>query len=228
MQPMNAVVLGATGLIGEQLTQQLLNDSAFSKVRILVRKPVNLSHPKLEVEIVNFENPAAFRNKLGQGNCIFCCVGTTQKKVKGDKVAYRKVDFDIPVNAAKIANDAGFTNYLLVSAVGANAHASNFYLKLKGKVEDEIAALHFDSFHTFRPSVLLGERKEFRFGEIIAKGVIRMISGLFFGNLRKYKEINASAVAKAMIAAAKSDAKGMFVHHYDDMIKLSGATPLKD
>lgn len=80
MQTLTAVVLGATGLVGEQLVQQLLNDPAFSKVRILVRRPVKLSHQKLEVAILNFDDLAEFRRKLDRGNCIFCCIGTTQKK----------------------------------------------------------------------------------------------------------------------------------------------------
>lgn len=219
MQSLTAAVLGATGFTGAQLVQQLLDDPAFSKVRILVRRPVKLSHPKLEVEIVNFDNLAEYRRRLGQGNCIFCCIGTTQKKVKGDKNAYRKIDVDIPVNAAKMGKDAGFTNYLLVSAVGADAHSKNFYLRLKGEVEREIADLNFHSFHVFRPSILLGERKEFRLAEAIGKGVMQGLSGLFRGNLKKYKGIEGADVARAMVTAAKSDGKGMYVHHYEDMLK---------
>ncbi len=219
MQSLTAAVLGATGFIGEQLVQQLLSDTAFSKVRILVRRPVKLSHPKLEVEIVNFDNLTEYRHKLGRGDCIFCCIGTTQKKVKGDKNAYRKIDVDIPVNAAKMGKDAGFTNYLLVSAVGADAHSKNFYLRLKGEAEREIADLKFNSFHTFRPSILLGERKEFRLAESLGKGVMQGLSGLFAGSLKKYRGIEGADVAKAMVAAAKSGGKGMYVHHYDDMIK---------
>ena len=221
MQSLTAVVLGATGFIGEQLVQQLLNDSTFSKVRILVRRPVKLSHPKLEAEIVNFENLAEYRHKLGRGDCIFCCIGTTQKKVKGDKNAYRKIDVDIPVNAAKMGKDAGFTNYLLVSAVGADAHSKNFYLRLKGEVEREIADLKFNSFHAFRPSILFGERKEFRLAELLGKGVMQGLSSLFIGNLKKYKGIEGANVARAMVAAAKSDGKVMYVHHYDDIIKAA-------
>jgi len=220
METMTAAVLGATGLTGENLVQQLLNDPAFSKVRILVRRPVKLSHTKLEVQVVNFDNLAEYRSKLGKGDCIFCCIGTTQKKVNGDKNKYRSIDLDIAVNAAKMGKDAGFTKYLLVSAVGANARAANFYMKLKGEVENEIAAIDFDSFHVFRPGFLMGKRKEFRLVEIIAKGVMPIISGLFFGKSEKYKAIEASAVAKAMTAAARSDEKGMFVYHYQDMLKI--------
>lgn len=220
MQSLTAVVLGATGLVGEQLVQQLLNDPAFLKVRILVRRQVELSHSKLEAEIVDFNNLPQFRSELGRGDCIFCCIGTTQKKVKGDKAAYHKIDVGIPVNAAKMGKDAGFTKYLLVSSVGADAHSKNFYLRFKGEVEKEIADLNFNSFHVFRPGILIGKRKEFRLAETIGKGVMQGLSGLFFGDLKKYRGIDAAHVAQAMVAAAKFDGKGMFVHHYEDMMKV--------
>ena len=221
MRPLTAVVLGATGLVGEQLVHQLLNDAAFSKVRILVRRPVELSHPKLEVDLVNFDNSEDYRKKLGEGDCIFCCIGTTNKKVKGDKSAYRKIDFEIAVHAAKFAKDAGFTNYLLVSAAGANASSSNFYLKLKGEVENAITTVKLKSLHIFRPGMLYGERKEFRLAEQLGKGMMKAVSPLFSGSLKKYRGIEAITVAAAMVAAAKSDAPGVFVHHYEEMVKAS-------
>ena len=221
MQPITAVVLGATGLIGRQLVQQLLNDPAFSKVRILVRRPVELSNSKLEAEVVNFDDLADYRKKLGRGDCIFCCIGTTMKQVKGDKATYRKIDFDIAVNAAKLGKEAGFTDYLLVSAVGANAASSNFYLKLKGEVENAVAAIGFQSFHAFRPSMLFGKRVEFRFAEIVGKPIMQALSVLMVGGLKKYRGIEGLTVAKAMVAEAKSSKKGTFIHHYDDMVKAS-------
>ncbi len=220
MQPLTAIVLGATGLIGGQLVKQLLHDNSFEKVTILVRRPVELTHKKLEVQVVDFNNLTSFRAKLGWGDCIFCCIGTTQKQVKGDKTAYRKIDFDIPVNAAKMGKDAGFKKYLLVSSVGANASSRNFYLKLKGEVEKAMAEQHFESFHVFRPGVLLGKRKEFRLGELIGKGVMNALPFLLTGSLKKYRGIDAADVAQAMVAASKLNVKGMVVHHYEDMMKM--------
>ena len=223
MQSLTAAVLGATGLTGEQLVQQLLNDSSFSKVRILVRRRLEISHPKLEVEIVDFDNVREYRQKLGKGDCIFCCIGTTQKQVKGDKAAYRKVDFDIPVHAAEMGKDAGFSKYLFVSSVGANLHSKNFYLHLKGEVENEIAKFNYNCVHIFRPSILLGQRKKSRIGESIGKVAAKAFSIFLTGTLKKYKGIDSAAVAKAMAAAAKSDSKGIFIHHYDDIMKLASA-----
>lgn len=220
MQPLTAIVLGATGLIGGQLVEQLLKDECFEKVRILVRRPVELTHKKLEIQIVNFDNLTDLRAKLGSGDCIFCCIGTTQKQVKGDKAAYHKIDYDIPVNAAKMGKDAGFKKYLLVSSVGANASSRNFYLTLKGEVEKAIAEQHYESFHVLRPGVLIGKREELRLGELIAKGVISAVPFLLTGSLKKYRGIDAANVAKAMVAASKLNVKGMVIHHYKDMMKM--------
>lgn len=221
MQPQTAVVLGSTGLTGQFLTEFLLNDPAFAKVRILVRRPVQLVHPKLEIEIVDFENLAQYRQKLGKGDCIFCCIGTTQRKVKGDKKQYRKIDVDIPVHAAQIGKDAGFTNYLIVSAVGANPTSANYYLKIKGEVENGIAALQYERFHVFRPSLVLGDRKEFRPLEIFAKNTMKVVDHLLFGKLRRYRSMQAVDIAVAMVAASKKPEHGMFVHHYDDMMNMA-------
>jgi len=221
MQRQTAVVIGATGLIGSQLVELLRDDNEFSEVRILTRRPLSISHPKLSVHIVAFDNYHDLKEKISTGHSLFCCVGTTQKKVKGDKAAYRKVDFDIPVNSAHAAMENGIKRYLLVSSVGADADSNNFYLKLKGEAEQAISKQPFESVHFFRPSVLLGPRSEFRMGEKIAQGSMQLFSFMLLGGLKKYKPIQSKDVAKAMIAAAKKTNGGVQVHEYDDIMELA-------
>lgn len=214
---MEGVVLGATGLIGEQLVRQLLKDPAFLIVRTLVRKPLNLEHPKLLQQVTDFSNLEEFKEKLGTGTVIFCCVGTTMKKVKGDKDAYRKVDFDIPVHAARFGSENGFRHYCLVSAIGANIHSSNFYLQLKGQVEEEIKNFSFSSVHIFRPSILLGPREESRPAEQLFKKISSAVSFLLPA---RYKPIQARDVASSMINAVKKYKSGVRIYEWKQMMRL--------
>ncbi|TWI79324.1 uncharacterized protein YbjT (DUF2867 family) [Lacibacter cauensis] len=216
MNGQTAVVIGATGLVGSSLVQQLLNDDAFDLVRILVRRTVNLQHPKLEVCITDFSNYEQYQQQLGTGNCIFCCIGTTMAQVKGDKALYRTIDFDIPVNAARFGKAAGFQQYLLVSAIGANSSSRFFYPRLKGEVEDVIAGFNFNSLHIFRPSFLLGNRTEQRTGEKIGIALFRLFKFLTPSN---YKGINVADVAKAMIRANKQNNAGVHVYYYSQMVE---------
>jgi len=222
MERKTAVVIGATGLTGAQVVEALLADDYFDKVRILVRRPVHLQHAKLEVQLTDFTNLHELESKPGKGDILFCCIGTTAKKVRGDKQEYRRIDYDIPITIARLAVQQGYEQFLLMSAAGANAAAANFYLQLKGSVEEDLAAMPFPGVHIFRPSVLLGQRKERRWGEGIAKVLMSLLSFLFIGSLRKYKPIQSSKVAKAMVAVAKKNIHGVYAYQYDDIRKLAG------
>ncbi len=219
MNKMNAVVIGATGLIGQSLVIKLLEDDAYGSVKILVRRSYDIVHPKLSACVVDFSDLNSFQHGLGSGDALFCCIGTTQKKVNGDKTAYRKIDYDIAVNAARFAKTNGFNQYLLVSSVGANTKASGFYLQLKGSIEHAISSIGFTSFHIFQPSFLLGDRKEFRIGELIMKLAMKGLSFLFTGSLRKYKAIEASVVAESMMNIAKKGITGEHIYLYDSMME---------
>lgn len=214
MNGQTAVVLGATGLIGSALLEQLLTNDAFSTVRVLVRRPISIQHPKLEVLITDFSDYDAYRKNLGTGDCIFSCIGTTNAKVKGDKLLYRSIDFDIPVNAARFGKEAGFKQYLLVSAIGADACSRIFYSRLKGEVEEMIAGYKYKSFHVFRPSFLAGRKPNERTGEAILTTLFQFFSLLIPS---KYKAIEAAEVAKAMIKAAKAGKEGLSIYYYREM-----------
>jgi uncharacterized protein YbjT (DUF2867 family) len=220
MNGQTAVVLGATGLIGKFLVEVLLEDNYFSCVRILARSPSILIHPKLQYEILNFNDENNFTQKFGEGDVIFCCIGTTQKQVKGDNEAYKKIDFDIAVTAAKIGVIKQFKKYLIVSSVGADANSSNFYLQLKGKIENTIRQFPFESISFFRPSMLLGKRNKVRYGENMLQLSMKFFSLLLFGSLKKYHAIKAKDVAKAMIAESKRNSTGVKFYEYQQMKQL--------
>lgn len=213
---MTVAVVGGTGLVGSYLVEALLADPYFDTVRMLIRRPVDITHPKLEKKLVDFNDTESIRLALEDVTIQFCAIGTTQKKVKGDKAAYRKVDYDIPVNTARLGKLGGCETYILVSAAGANVASRNFYLQLKGEVEEIIRASGVASVYIMRPSILLGDRKEFRLGEKIGKGVMKFFSFLLPS---KYKAIHARTVARAMITASKSAAPGFHIWEYGEMVK---------
>src|SRR5258705_12589534 len=126
---MTATVIGATGLIGSYLLNELLKDSFYDRVKILIRRPVDIIHPKLEKKLVDFNDSDSLLVAIDNSDAVFCAVGTTQRKVKGDKEAYRKIDYDIPVHAARFCKMTGSKTFVLVSSVGANSKSNNFYLK---------------------------------------------------------------------------------------------------
>lgn len=214
MNQQTAVVLGATGLIGSHLLKQLLADDSFGIVRILVRKPVAVQHTKLQTVITDFANYKQYQKDLGTGDCIFCCIGTTNAQVKGNKTEYRKIDFDIPVNAARFGKEAGFQQFLIVTAASANSNSRIFYNRLKGEVEEVIATFSYQALHIFRPSFLLGNRAEQRMGERIVKSIFKAIAFLLPSS---WKPIEAADVAKAMIATAKKGKAGMNIYYFKEM-----------
>ena len=215
---MTATIVGATGLIGSYLLKELLNDNSFDTIRILIRRPIDISHSKLEKKPVDFNDSDSLLVALNNSDVIFCSIGTTQKKVKGDKDAYRKIDFDIPVRLARFCKMTGCEKFILVSSIGANNGSNNFYLKLKGEVEEAVKGIGLKSLHIMRPSFLLGQRKEFRIGELIGKPMMKLFA---FAIPAKYRAIHAKDVAKAMTAIAKRNEEGIFVYEYNELRELA-------
>jgi uncharacterized protein YbjT (DUF2867 family) len=221
MSGKTVAILGATGMIGQHLLELALNDPYFERVRILVRKPYTLQHPKLEVKLVDFKDAESFKLALEEVDIILSAVGTTQKNVQGDEKLYREIDFDIPVNAARFGKEAELKKMAVVSSVGADSHSRNFYLKLKGETENGLIAVGLPALHLMQPSQLIGKRKEFRLAERIVTPIVRVVSLLFIGSLKKFRAIQGLDVAKAMIAVVKDDKNGVFRYTYDEIIQLA-------
>ena len=215
---MTASLIGATGLIGGYLLEELLNDPYFDTVRILIRRPIDITHAKLEKKIVDFNDSDSVLVALSNSDIVFCAIGSTMKKVKGDKDAYRKIDFDIPVNLARFCKMTGCENFILVSSAGANAKSLNFYQRLKGETDEAVIEAGPKTIHIMRPSLLLGERKEFRFGENIGKAFMTTLSFLI---PEKYKAIQGKDVAKVMVALANKKEEGFCIHENKEIRELA-------
>jgi uncharacterized protein YbjT (DUF2867 family) len=218
--PQTAVVIGATGLTGNSLVTLLLHDNRFSKVKVLLRSPSLKQRPGLEPVIVDFDDEESLTSAL-HGDVLFCCIGTTIAKA-GGKENFRKVDFEIPVRCATIAHRQNIQQFLLMSTTMAKPDSTNFYARTKGETEQAIEKLGFPALHIFRPSVLLGMRKEFRFGEWIGKFLLLVFYFLLQGRWKKYRPIKAANVAKAMVNVAASNISGTHVYESDAIKELAG------
>jgi uncharacterized protein YbjT (DUF2867 family) len=207
-----ALVAGATGLIGRQIVELLLADDDYSSVKVISRKPLDMEHSKLDNKLIDFDKLNEYTDYL-KADDVYCCLGTTIKIAK-TKEAFRKVDFDYPVTLANITSRQGASQFLLISALGANKNSSVFYNQVKGEVEEAVQQYSFKSVHVVRPSLLLGPRSEERSGEDAAKLFFKI-----FGFLVpvKYKAIESVKVAKAMIAYAKQNVNGVHVHESGEM-----------
>ncbi len=202
-----AILAGATGLIGSQVLEILLQESAYTQVITLSRKPLTSTHPKLLNIVVDFEKLPEFQSRL-KGEDIYCCLGTTMRQA-GSKEAFRKVDFEYPVSLARITHRAGAVKFLVITALGANKNSSVFYNRVKGEAEEEIKQVGFRSLHIFQPSLLLGKRAEKRTGEGGGKAVMTALDFLI---PKKYKAIDSAKVARAMVAYALNDGQGAMIH----------------
>ena len=175
-----AILIGSTGLTGSHLMKILLNSDIYDKTICFVRRETKISHPKLVQHIVDFDDVDSYKDYM-EGNDMFCCLGTTIKKA-GSQEAFKKVDLTYPLQFAKVAAVNGIKQFSIISAIGANPESSNFYLRIKGKCEEELRKLPFQSISIFRPSLLEGNRKEFRFGEKALSFAMKILSIFLIGN----------------------------------------------
>ena len=215
-----ALLAGATGLTGGKLLTQLLCDARYGSVNILVRQAgkfsdaVSANPKKLVAHVVDFDHLGTMSNALKKIDDAYCCLGTTIKKA-GSKEAFCKVDFDYVLNVARAAKAAGAKRFLVISALGADAKSSVFYNRIKGEMEEALSEFSFGELHIFQPSFLAGHRAESRPAERIGIAAFKLLSPLLIGPVKKYRTIEATQVARAMIAAAFADDVGRHVYASD-------------
>jgi uncharacterized protein YbjT (DUF2867 family) len=213
-----AIIYGASGLVGSYILEYLLNHSNYDQITIVVRKDLNIQHPKLKTLIGDFHSLDHLVKDI-LADEIYIALGSTQKKTP-DKKIYYQIDHDYPVLAAKLAKENGAKAVFLVSSIGANPSSAVFYVKTKGETEQDILNLDFDYTYIFRPSIILGDRKESRPLEKVSKIIVKIINPLFMGELSKYKGIEASDIAKAMVNTANRLHDKVKILHWKEMTAL--------
>ncbi|MDZ4845334.1 MAG: oxidoreductase [Chitinophagales bacterium] len=213
-----ALLVGATGLIGNHCLHFLLEDANYSSVVALVRKKIPVEHPKLKQHVINFEKLQESASLL-KADDVFCCLGTTIKQA-GSQAAFKKVDSEYPVAVAQLSQQQGAKQFLLVTAMGANKSSLVFYNRVKGEVEEAVKQIPFLTIHIFQPSLLLGDRAEKRAGEKASAFFFNLTAPLFVGPFKKYKAIEGRAVAGAMVKCANKNSTGIFIHESNEIQKI--------
>lgn len=205
MPGIEANVLGATGLVGSVLVRQLLSHPRVRTVRTFQRRPAepgsSLGAPgsaRLDIRVVSFDRPERWHDQL-VGDVLFSALGTT-RRAAGSPERQLKVDRDYPLAAAAAAARQGIGTFILVSSVGADPASRNFYLRMKGEVEEAAAALPFQQLHLLRPGLLDGPRTEARPLEQAALVAGRILARL--GAPPRLRPIHAGTVARAMVRLA--------------------------
>lgn len=197
-----AIILGATGLIGKLLLNRLLEDDAYETVKVFSRRALGLNHPKLTEYLGDLLKLDEFKTDFTADE-VFCCIGTTMRKTK-DKSLYRKIDFGIPLAAARLCKKNRIESFLVISSLGANSASKLFYNRTKGKMERAVLTQRIQNTYILKPSLIKGLREEKRLGESIGAFLIKLTQFFLIGGLRKYRAIEADTIAKAMHRLAQS------------------------
>lgn len=215
MSGKTAIIIGATGLVGNHLMLRLLNDESFEKVKIFVRTSTGVKHPKLEEHLINFDLKKTYKKEV-TGDVLFSCLGTTKRQAKTKAKQYR-VDYTYQYYFAKIASKNKVPAYVLVSSSGANKNSRLFYFRMKGELEEVVKELKFHKIHIAQPSIIEGKRCKARVGEKIAAGLTN-ISGKIIPSVKKYRSIQGDEVAAALQNIYKTQENdGVFVYKLDEL-----------
>ena len=199
-----ALIAGASGLTGSYLLQHLLEQQTYDKIKVFVRKPLDIESPALEQILYDYDNPAPEQITADH---VYCFLGTTIKKA-GSKEAFRKVDYEYPLEIARIAQQNGAEKFALVSAVGADKRSMFFYNRGKGELEEAIQEIPYQAIYIMRPSMLLGPRKENRPGEAFGKAIMKPLRFVLPKNM---KPVHASKVAACMAEKMNGNEEGVHV-----------------
>lgn len=223
---MKVLLLGATGLIGRNCLDYLLRSDMVTEVIAPTRRSLQLKAQKLHNMLVDFDRLDEYP-ELFEVDAILCCLGTTIKQA-GNKEQFKLVDYQYCMDAAELGRAHSVGSFSLVSAIGSSANSPFFYSRVKGQLEEHLRELEYPVLSIFRPSLLLGDRQESRFGEMVAARIAPLFNPLMVGGLSGYKAIQATVVAKAMVIDCLVNRDGRYnkpqvrVYSHDKIVKLAG------
>lgn len=192
-----AIVLGATGLTGNLLLHRLLESRDYILIKLFSRSTCGIVHSKIEEHIIDLFALAQYKEDF-KADVVYCCIGTTMAKTPNKKT-YLKIDYGIPIAAAKLCIENCINTCIIISALGADKNSKIFYNRTKGEMEDAILKMNIKNSYILQPSLISGSREEYRFGELIGKYLMAIFNPLLVGKLKKYRSIHPEEIASCMM-----------------------------
>lgn len=220
---MNALLIGATGLVGRLALEQLLENEQYSQVLTISRSKLAIEHPKLISVVADFDdvlaNPSQYQAALSVDH-LFCTLGTTIKTVGGDQAQFVKIDLEWPIAIATLSKERGCQAVFAISSLGADSRSGNLYTRTKGQLEDGLKALAFEGCVIYQPSLLIGKRDQLnqatRLGESIGQALMPLANPFLRGKLRKYRGTPIQAIAVQMVKDGMNPPRGFKRHYFTD------------
>ncbi len=206
-----ALIAGATGLVGRALLEKALAADDYSHVIVLGRTLPAARSQKLKFIVSDFSDLETLGAQCAADD-VFCSLGTTLRRA-GSKAAFERVDYHMVVDLARATQKSGAKKFIVVSAAGSSMRSPSFYSRVKARMERAVSEAGFATVHIVRPSLLLGERGEFRPFEWLAQKLSPLLTKMLDGPLKKYRPVQAEAVAEAMMQLARREDTGVKIHH---------------
>ena len=222
---MKAIIFGSTGLIGTNILRLLNSSSEYTSITSFVRKKSDIVPTKVKEIITDFQNIEEFKDEFACDVC-FISLGTTIKQA-GSQEKFIEVDYTLVFGIARLCKIMDVKTVLVVSSLGADPNSNVFYSRVKGEMERDVSKLELNSLYFFRPSLLLGDRKDFRIGEKVGEVISGVFSFVFAGGLKKYKPISAENVAKSMVRISLNSKSGIHFFESDEISDLEGVVSTK-
>jgi uncharacterized protein YbjT (DUF2867 family) len=210
---MKAIIFGSTGLIGANILRLLLSSNEYTSITSFVRKKSDIVPNKVKEIVTDFQNIEEYKDEFMCDVC-FISLGTTIK-LAGSQEKFIEVDYTLVLTIARLCKNMDVKTVLVVSSLGADPNSPVFYSRVKGEMERDVSKLELNSLYFFRPSLLLGDRKDFRIGEKVGEVISGVFSFVFVGGLKKYKPISAEIVAKSMVSISINPRVGVCILESD-------------
>lgn len=198
-----AIIIGATGLTGGLLLEQLLSDKRYQTIKLFSRSSCGIVNSKIEEHLIDVFDLESYEDVF-DANDVFCCIGTTKAKTPNEE-EYLKIDYGIPVTLANLCAKKYIDTLVVISALGADKKSNIFYNRTKGRMEEAVLKTNIKNTYILQPSLISGKRNETRIGEQFAKKLMSVFDVFLVGSMKKYRSIHPNTIVNTMVWLANNN-----------------------